>query len=124
MPLYLYQAAYTNESWTTQLAKRENVADRVHALLAKLGGQLKDVWYAFGEYDVVAIVELPSNEAAAAMAMTLASGGSVKSAKTTPPDVRRSRPASHEASRRKRRPIPPASRLTVPRREQKSPNLA
>jgi uncharacterized protein with GYD domain len=84
MPLYLYQAAYTNESWTTQLAKRENVADRVHALLGKLGGQLKDVWYAFGEYDVVAIVELPSNEAAAALAMTLASGGSVKSAKTTP----------------------------------------
>jgi uncharacterized protein with GYD domain len=84
MPLYMYQAAYTNESWATQVSKRENVAERVRPLLAALGGQLQHVWYAFGEYDVVAIVELPNNEAAAALAMALARGGSVKTAKTTP----------------------------------------
>src|ERR1051326_3458468 len=84
MALYLYEAAYTSESWATQLSKRENVLDRVRPLVQKLGGELKDVWYAFGEYDVVGLLDLPTPEAAAAFSVAISQGGSVKSTKTTP----------------------------------------
>ena len=84
MAQYLYQAAYTSESWATQVGKRENVMDRVGPLAASLGGKLQEVWYAFGEYDVVGIIDMPSPEAAAAFALAVAKGGSVKAARTTP----------------------------------------
>jgi uncharacterized protein with GYD domain len=84
MALYLYEAAYTGESWATQLSKRENVAERVRPLVRKLGGDLKDVWYAFGEYDVVGLLDLPTPEAAAAFSLAISKGGSVKTSKTTP----------------------------------------
>ena len=35
-------------------------------------------YYAFGEYDVVVIVEAPDNVKAAALAMVVASGGALK----------------------------------------------
>jgi len=41
-------------------------------------------FFAFGEYDVVVITEMPDNVSAAAIAIAFAAGGSVKSEKTTP----------------------------------------
>jgi uncharacterized protein with GYD domain len=39
---------------------------------------------AFGEYDIVGVVELPENADAAAFAMAVAAGGAAKVFKTTP----------------------------------------
>ena len=41
-------------------------------------------WRAFGEYDVVAILQMPDNVSVAAFSMAVAAGGAVKSIKTTP----------------------------------------
>jgi uncharacterized protein with GYD domain len=40
-------------------------------------------YYAFGEYDVVVIVEAPDNVTVATLAMVVMSGGALKSLKTT-----------------------------------------
>ena len=40
-------------------------------------------WYCFGEYDLMIVVDVPNNESMAAIALAIAAGGAVKSAKTT-----------------------------------------
>lgn len=84
MPLYLVEAAYTGDSWKSQLPNQANVADRIRPLIEGLGGRLLSLYYAFGEYDVVGLLEMPSNEAAAAFSLAISAGGSVRAFKTTP----------------------------------------
>ena len=61
--------------------------DRLEAVrpaVEKLGGRMVSAWFAFGDYDVVAVTEMPSNVAAAAISIAFAAGGACKSVKTTP----------------------------------------
>ena len=84
MAFYMYQAAYTPESWATQVKEQQDVRERVNAVIEQFGGRLVSVWYAFGEYDVVGIFEMPDNVSTATVAIAFAAGGAVKAAKTTP----------------------------------------
>ncbi len=84
MPHFLAQLAYTPEAWATQLRSPQNRIEQVRPALEKVGGRFEGVWYAFGEYDLVFVMEAPDNAAAAAFALAVAAGGSVKSYKTTP----------------------------------------
>ncbi len=84
MPFYLYQCAYTPEAWATQVKNPQDVRQRIEAMMSKLGGRVIGIWYAFGEYDLVAITEMPDNTSNAAAAIAIAAGGAVKAAKTTP----------------------------------------
>jgi uncharacterized protein with GYD domain len=84
MAMYLFQVAYTGEGWRTQVQNPQNVLERVRPTLERLGGRAEAVYYAFGEYDLVAIVEFPDNESAAAYALAATAGGAVKAFKTTP----------------------------------------
>ena len=84
MPLFMYQAAYTPESWAAQLKNPQNRADAVgRAACEAVGGKLVGSWYCFGEYDLVLVVDLPDAESMAAIALAIAAGGAVKSARTT-----------------------------------------
>ena len=84
MPLYMYQAAYTPESWAAQLKNPQNRADTVgRALCEAAGGKLVGAWYCFGDHDLVLIAEVPNAESMAAIALGVAAGGAVKSARTT-----------------------------------------
>lgn len=84
MPLYLYQAAYTADSLAAQLKNPQNRADAVgRAACEAVGGKLVGGWYCFGEYDLMIIADVPDNESMAAIALAIAAGGAVKSAKTT-----------------------------------------
>jgi uncharacterized protein with GYD domain len=84
MPLYMYQAAYTPESWAAQLKNPQNRADTVgRAICEAAGGQCLGAWYSFGEYDLMIIAEMPNAESMAAVALAVAAGGAVKSATTT-----------------------------------------
>jgi uncharacterized protein with GYD domain len=84
MPYYLVQAAYTAESWATQLAAPADPRERLSALAQAAGGRLESFFYCFGEYDIVAIAEFPDNETAAAGALVAAAGGAAKAIRTTP----------------------------------------
>lgn len=84
MPHYMVQAAYTAESWAAQIRTRPDPRDRVNALLQAVGGRLESAYFCFGEYDIVAIAEFPSNDAAAAFSLAASAGGAIKAVKTTP----------------------------------------
>ena len=83
MALYMVQFAYTAEAWA-QLSK--NPQDRsgpVRELAQKLGGRLVGFYYCFGEYDGVALAELPDDGTATALALAAVSPGHLKAYKTT-----------------------------------------
>jgi len=58
--------------------------DAVRPVIEKLGGKILHGWFAFGDYDLVSIIEMPSNVEAAAFSLAAAAGGAVRAIKTTP----------------------------------------
>ena len=84
MPHYLHQVAYSREGWEALLANPQNRIEAVRPAIEKLGGKLETAWFAFGEYDVIVVTELPDNVSAAAIAMAFAGGGACKAVQTTP----------------------------------------
>ncbi len=84
MPHYLLQVAYNEEAWQALI---KNPVDRIEAVrpaIEKLGGKIREGWFAFGDYDIVCIAEMPDNISAAAIAIAFAAGGACKAVKTTP----------------------------------------
>jgi len=84
MPHYLHQVAYSREGWEALLAHPQNRIEAVRPAIEKLGGKIETAWFAFGEYDVILITELPDNVSAAAISMAFAGGGACKAVQTTP----------------------------------------
>jgi len=84
MPHFLHQVSYTSEGWRALIAQPQDRLAAVRAPIEKLGGKLVEGWLAFGDYDVVAITEMPDNISAAAIAIAFAAGGVCKSVHTTP----------------------------------------
>ena len=78
MPKYLLQASYTAEGVKGLLkdggTKRQAAAK---TLIESLGGKLEALYFAFGEHDVMAIVDMPEASAAAAASLTIAASGAI-----------------------------------------------
>lgn len=84
MPLYMYQAAYTPEYWAAQLKNPQNRIETVSRQACEaVGGKPVGAWYCFGEYDAVAICDVPDDESMSAIALAIAAGGALKASKTT-----------------------------------------
>jgi uncharacterized protein with GYD domain len=83
MALYMVQATYTAEALATLAKNPQDRSVPVRELLQKLGGQSVGFYFCFGEYDVVALAELPDDSAATALALAVASPGHLKAYKTT-----------------------------------------
>ena len=83
MPRYLFQAAYTADSWATQVKNHLNPLDRVRPLVEECGGRVESLFYSFGDYDLVLITDMPDDESAAAISLAAAAGGSLRAAQTT-----------------------------------------
>ena len=84
MPLYMYQAAYTPESWAAQMKNPQNRVEAVGRQVCEaVGGKLVGGWLCFGEYDLVIIADVPDNESMAAVALAVGAGGAIKASKTT-----------------------------------------
>lgn len=84
MPLYMYQAAYTPESWAAQMRNPQNRVESVGRQTTEaVGGTLIGGWYCLGEYDVMLIADVPNIESIAAIAVAIAAGGAIKSSQTT-----------------------------------------
>jgi uncharacterized protein with GYD domain len=84
MGYYMFQVAYIPEAVAGMIRKPEDRSVAVKAVVEKIGGKLEGIWFAFGEYDAVVIVQLPDNVSAVASAMVAASTGQFKAFKTTP----------------------------------------
>jgi uncharacterized protein with GYD domain len=83
MAHYLLQVGYTAEAWAAIIATQQNRLDAVRPVIEKLGGKIESGWLAFGDYDLITIVEMPSNVDAAAFSLATSAGGAVRSIKTT-----------------------------------------
>jgi uncharacterized protein with GYD domain len=84
MAQYLVEVGYTPESWAHQVRQQGNVLERIEPLVAACGGRIDSLFYAFGEHDLVGLMDFPSPEEAAAFSLAATAGGAVRSFKTTP----------------------------------------
>ncbi len=84
MTSYLLQVAYTPEAWASLIADPRDRIGEVRPVIEKLGGTIAHGWFAFGDYDLVAIVEMPSHVEAAAFSVAASAGGAIRAIKTTP----------------------------------------
>ena len=73
MPYFLTQAAYSSEAWSTLMRDPHDRLEALRLAVEKLGGRIVNAFFAFGEYDVVMILEMP-DEASAAAAKSYSTG--------------------------------------------------
>lgn len=83
MPKYLIQATYTKEGLDGLLkeggkSRREAIAETVEAV----GGKLEAFYFAFGDTDVIVIVDLPDRVTAIAGSLIENATGMVKTTRT------------------------------------------
>lgn len=77
MPKYMFHAHYSADGARGLL--REGGTSRrtaVEAAVRSLGGTLEAFYFAFGDTDAYAIVDLPDNASAASLSLTISAGGS------------------------------------------------
>ena len=84
MPHYLLQVGYTPEAWTAMSKHPQSRAEQVRAPIEAMGGKLESCYLCFGEYDLIAVVEFPNNQTAAAFSIAASAGGAVLAYNTTP----------------------------------------
>ena len=84
MSMYLLQVSYTSTAMAALIANPQDRAKAVGAVIKKLGGKLEGLWFAFGEYDVVGLADMPDNVSAAAFSMAIGAGGACSKFTTTP----------------------------------------
>ena len=83
MPLYMVQFAYTADAWAALARQPQNRAQGVSDLCRKMGGRLVDLYYCFGEYDGVVLVDMPDDTAVSAFVIAAAAPGHLKATRTT-----------------------------------------
>jgi uncharacterized protein with GYD domain len=79
----MIQVAYNTSGLGGLVKEPQDRIEKVRPAVEAVGGRLASGYYAFGEYDVVLICELPDNAAAAALALAVGAGGTVSSYMTT-----------------------------------------
>jgi uncharacterized protein with GYD domain len=79
MPKYLVQAALTKEGINEVLtkAKGTGVREAVTKFAASAGGKIDAFYFAFGQYDAVAIADYPDVVSAIAVSVAASGGGAV-----------------------------------------------
>jgi len=78
MPTYISMLQYTQQG----ISAVKNAPARIDAAkdaYRKAGGELKSIYLTLGRYDLVAIVEMPNDEAVARMALALGAQGNIRS---------------------------------------------
>ncbi len=83
MAVYMIQAAYTAEAWATMAQHPQDRSKPVSEAAQKLGGRLIGLYFCFGEYDAVALIEMPDDNAALATSVAAVTPGHLKAIKTT-----------------------------------------
>ena len=78
MARYLFRAKYTQAGVTGLL--KEGGTSRREALrqtIEGMGGTLHDLFYAFGDWDLFLVTELPDDEAATAVSLNISAAGAL-----------------------------------------------
>ena len=83
MAWYMLRAKLSQTSVQGLIAKPHDRKKAVAKLVESLGGKLHHYFFAFGEHDVVLIMELPGHDEAMAVVLAAAATGSISDAETT-----------------------------------------
>jgi uncharacterized protein with GYD domain len=76
MPKFLIEASYTPDGVKgVQNAGGTSRSDAVAQVAESVGGRLESFYFAFGDHDAYVVVDLPDNESAAAVALTVNAAG-------------------------------------------------
>ena len=84
MPHYMVQFSYSPEVWAGLIEQPEDRTAAVRALIEGVGGRLVGLYWAFGDYDGVAIFEAPDNIAIGGAMVRVLGTGVFSAVKTTP----------------------------------------
>jgi uncharacterized protein with GYD domain len=84
VPSYLFQASYSAAAWAAMVKRPHDRVEAVRKSVEKLGGKIEAFWMAFGDHDIIGVLEMPDNVSAAAFAIAVAAGGACHAVKTTP----------------------------------------
>ena len=77
MPTFVVLGKFTREG-IEKIKESPQRLEVSRKVVKSVGGEIKDFYYTMGRYDMVAIVEGPSNEAALQALFTVGSAGAVK----------------------------------------------
>lgn len=78
MPKYLVRASYTTKGAGGLLEEGgSSRREAVEKMVAGAGGSLEAFYFAFGDDDVIAIVEAPDDASAAALSLAVGAAGAV-----------------------------------------------
>ena len=89
MPKFLIEASYTPDGVKgVQTEGGSSRRDAVAQVAESVGGRLESFYFAFGDHDAYVIADLPDNESAAAVALTVnaAGGATTKTTVLLTPD--------------------------------------
>jgi uncharacterized protein with GYD domain len=76
MPKFLFEASYTHEGVKgVQSAGGSSRRDVVAKVAESVGGSLESFYFAFGDRDAYVVCDLPDNESATAIALTVNAAG-------------------------------------------------
>lgn len=83
MARYMIEVGYTPQAWTSQIDDQPNVVSRITPAVKASKGKIESVYYAFGDADLIAIIDWPTAEDAAAFGLAVTGSGALRSYKTT-----------------------------------------
>jgi uncharacterized protein with GYD domain len=91
MTFYLVEASYSPAALKALAQHPQDRVAPVAAMLEKAGGRLHHFFFTMGDYDIVALAELPDDVEAMAVSLTVASAGHMTAYRTrrltTPADA-------------------------------------
>ena len=83
MPMYLGRVSYTSDAVKAMVASPQDRSKAAAEVAESLGAKMAGFWFAFGEFDVVFMMDAPDNATAAALAMAIGAGGALSKVETT-----------------------------------------
>ena len=83
MPFFMHQWNYKDNQVLAMVSNPQNRSEVVRLATEAFGGKLHQFFFAFGQYDGVAITEFPDNETATACLMSIMGQGGVVDIVTT-----------------------------------------
>ena len=77
MPTYISFIQYTQQG-LQKIKESPGRLDQAKKAYEAAGGKLKDFYLVMGEYDIVVVADLPNDDAAAKLALSLGAAGNIR----------------------------------------------
>jgi uncharacterized protein with GYD domain len=84
MAYYLLQASYQPDTIKAMVAKPQDREAAARSVVEGLGGKLHSIFFAFGDRDIVAVIEVADDKTMAAGSFILSATGAFSKIETTP----------------------------------------